>query len=126
MEKLEIIQTAKTPLVVFDANQGLLEIKGRSIPEDPSAFFGPILNWATNYQSMPFSKTIINLQLEYFNTSSSKRILELLKIMEAIYIAKNEVIINWFYEADDDDILEAGETYESMLKVPFNKIEITY
>ena len=65
------------------------------------------------YGGTPAEKTIVNVQLEYFNTSSSKCILDVFKKLEAIHKAKNDVIINWHYEEDDEDMLEAGEDYES-------------
>jgi hypothetical protein len=123
MEKLQLNETPKTPAVNFDDSLGLIELKGRSIPEDPNLFYDPLISWVSNYCNQPSNKTTVNLNLEYFNTSSSKRILELLKNLEPLKIAKHEIIINWFYESDDDNMLEAGETYESMLKIPFNKIE---
>ena len=123
MEKLQLNETPKTPAVNFDDSLGLIELKGRSIPEDPNLFYDPLISWVSNYCNQPSNKTTVNLNLEYFNTSSSKRILELLKNLEPLKIAKHEIIINWYYESDDDNMLEAGETYESMLKIPFNKIE---
>ncbi|HEC44508.1 MAG TPA: DUF1987 domain-containing protein [Bacteroides sp.] len=66
----------------------------------------------------------MNIQLEHFNTSSSKCIIELLKKLEVIYKAKHEVVINWHYEKDDEDILEAGEDYNYLIVIPFNMIEI--
>jgi hypothetical protein len=66
----------------------------------------------------------VNIQLEYFNTSSSKCILDVFKKLEAIYKSGNEVVINWFYEEDDEDMLEAGEDYQSIIKIPFKMCEI--
>ena len=66
----------------------------------------------------------MNVQLEYFNTSSSKCILDVFKKLESIQKGKQEVIINWYYEEDDEDMLEAGEDYESIIRVPFKMIEI--
>ena len=66
----------------------------------------------------------MNIQLEYFNTSSSKCILDVFKKLEAIYKSGNEVLINWFYEEDDEDMLEAGEDYQSIIKIPFKMVEI--
>ncbi len=68
--------------------------------------------------------TNVNIQLEYFNTSSSKCILDVFKRLETIYKARNEVIINWFYEEDDEDMLEAGEDYESIINIPFKMVEL--
>ena len=70
----------------------------------------------------PGEKTIVNIQLEHFDTNSSKCILDVFKMLEAIYRAKHEVVINWHYE--DEDILEAGEDYKSFTGIPFQMIEI--
>ncbi|NLN30763.1 MAG: DUF1987 domain-containing protein, partial [Bacteroidales bacterium] len=76
------------------------------------------------YKEDPLPKTEVDIRLEYFNTSSSKCILDVFKKLEAIHKAKNEVIVNWYYEEDDEDMLEAGEDYESIIRVPFKMIEI--
>lgn len=124
MEALIIEGTAKTPSVKFEAGQGSVEIKGRSIPENSIEFYKPLVDWLEEYGKSPAALTKVNIQLEYFNTSSSKCILDVFKKLEAIYKAKNEVIINWYYEEDDEDMLEAGEDYESIIRVPFKMIEI--
>ena len=124
METLAIEWSPKTPTVKFDASQGTVEIKGRSIPENSIEFYKPLVDWLEEYSKGPASLTKVNIQLEYFNTSSSKCILDVFKKLEAIYKAKNEVIINWYYEEDDEDMLEAGEDYESIIHVPFKMIEI--
>jgi len=124
MEALLIEGTAKTPNVKFEAEQGFIEIKGRSIPENSIEFYKPLVDWLEDYSKTPAGLTKVNIQLEYFNTSSSKCILDVFKKLEAIYKAKNEVIINWYYEEDDEDMLEAGEDYESIIRVPFKMIEI--
>ncbi len=124
MESLLIDGTPKTPSVSFDATKGAIEIKGRSIPENSIEFYKPLVEWLEKYKISPAGQTQVNVQLEYFNTSSSKCILDLFKKLEDIHKAKNEVIINWYYEEDDEDMLEAGEDYESIIKVPFKMIEI--
>lgn len=124
MEALSIEGTAKTPTVKFDASEGIIEIKGRSIPENSIEFYKPLVEWLEGYSGSPLELTQVNVQLEYFNTSSSKCILDVFKKLEAIHKANNEVIINWHYEEDDEDMLEAGEDYESIIRVPFKMIEI--
>jgi hypothetical protein len=125
MEPISIEGTPKTPTVQFDAEQGIIEIKGRSIPENSIEFYKPLVDWLEDYKSDPLPKTKVNIQLEYFNTSSSKCILDVFKKLEAIHKSKNEVEINWYYEEDDEDMLEAGEDYESIIRIPFKMIEIT-
>ena len=124
MEPIFVEGTPKTPTVKFDPNQGLIEIKGRSHPENSMEFYKPLIAWLVEYAKNPGDKTIVNIQLEHFNTSSSKCILDVFKTLEAIYKAKHEVEINWHYEKDDEDILEAGEDYKSLIGIPFNMIEI--
>ncbi len=124
MEPLLIEGTPKTPSIRFEADQGLIEIKGRSIPENSIEFYKPLVDWLDKYGEGPSTLTKVNIQLEYFNTSSSKCILDVFKKLETIHKAKHEVIINWYYEEDDEDMLEAGEDYESIIRVPFKMIEI--
>jgi hypothetical protein len=125
MEPIKIEGSPKTPTVNFEAS-GKIEIKGRSIPENSIEFYKPLIDWLDQYLTSPAKLTNVNVQLVYFNTSSSKCILDVLKKLEAIYKAGNEVVINWHYEEDDEDMLEAGEDYQSIIKVPFKMCEIEY
>ncbi|MFP4018818.1 MAG: DUF1987 domain-containing protein [Bacteroidales bacterium] len=124
MESISLEGTTKTPTINLDPKKGTIEIKGRSIPENSIEFYRPIVEWLEEYANSPKKKTTVNVQLEYFNTSSSKCILDIFKKLESIKKARNEVIINWYYEEDDEDMLEAGEDYESIIRVPFKMIEI--
>ncbi len=124
MESISIEGTPKTPTIKFNAETGVIEIKGRSIPENSIEFYKPLVEWLEEYLKTPQKSTIVNIQLEYFNTSSSKCILDVFKKLEAIKKARNEVVINWYYEEDDEDMLEAGEDYESIIRVPFKMIEV--
>jgi len=124
MEPIIIEGTPKTPSIKFDAKDGVFEIKGRSIPENSVEFYKPLNEWLDTYMQVPLDKTVVNIRLEYFNTSSSKCILDVFKRLESIHRSKHDVEINWFYEEDDEDMLEAGEDYDSIIKVPFKMIEI--
>ena len=124
MESISIEGTPKTPTVNFDAGTGLIEIKGRSIPENSIEFYRPLVEWLEEYSKEPQKLTTVNIQLEYFNTSSSKCILDVFKKLETIKKARNEVVINWYYEEDDEDMLEAGEDYETIIRIPFKMIEV--
>jgi hypothetical protein len=119
MEKLRIEGTLKTPEVNTDPDQGLLEITGRSNPENSVEFYRPVMDWVDAYAQSPGPKTTINIKLEHFNTSSSKMILDIFKRMEPVMDARKEIVVNWYYEEDDEELMEAGETYESMSELPF-------
>ncbi len=114
----------KTPSVRFDADKGIIEIKGRSIPENSIEFYKPMIEWLEEYSRNPAKRTVVNFQLEYFNTSSSKCILDLFKKLETIHKQNKNVNVNWYYEEDDEDMLEAGEDYESIIRIPFTMIEL--
>lgn len=124
MGKVSIEGTAKTPTVNFDPENALMELKGRSIPENSIEFYKPVVDALDEYAKSPQEVTKINIQLEYFNTSSSKCILDLFKKLEGIHKSGKEVVINWHYEEDDEDMLEAGEDYQAIIKVPFKMIEV--
>ncbi len=124
MELMTIEGSPKTPNVTMNPETGMIEIKGRSIPENSIEFYKPVVDWLDEYAKSPASKTLVNVQLEYFNTSSSKCILDVFKKLEVIKKNGNDIVINWYYEEDDEDMLEAGEDYESIIKVPFKMIQI--
>lgn len=125
MDSIILDGTAKTPTVKFDAQAGLIEIKGRSIPENSIEFYKPLVDWLDKYAEIPQKETEVNIQLEYFNTSSSKCILDVFKKLENVSKkGQYGVTINWYYEEDDEDMLEAGEDYQSILKIPFRMIEL--
>ena len=122
---LIIEATVKTPRIDFNSNSGLISISGISIPEDPQEFFMPLDDELDVYVNEPSENTCLEFKLEYFNTSSSKCILDVFKKIEGIHKEGNStMIINWHYEEDDEDMLEAGEDYESIIDVPFKMIEM--
>ena len=82
------------------------------------------MDWLEKYASKPQSATNVNIQLEYFNTSSSKCILDVFKKLEAINKGGSSVVINWYYEEDDEDMLEAGEDYQAIINVPFKMVQV--
>jgi hypothetical protein len=124
MEKLRIEGTPKTPTIKFDPESGKLLIQGRSIPENSIEFYKPLVDLLEEYTTAPKTNTNVDMVLEYFNTSSSKCILDVFKKLEKIKSEGSEVIINWHYEEDDEDMLEAGEDYQAIINIPFKMIEI--
>ncbi|MBX3102855.1 MAG: DUF1987 domain-containing protein [Bacteroidetes bacterium] len=118
MEPLKIEPTHKTPKVYFAPQENVFELSGRSIPEDSVGFYKHILDWIDDYGKSPNSLTEFNFELEYFNTSSSKNILELLKKLEGIHESGHNVKIYWYYDEDDEDMEETGEDYKALLSVP--------
>ena len=126
METLSLQGSPKTPTIEMNAGSGVIEIKGRSIPENSIDFYRPVVEWLDTYAETAADVTEVNIQLEYFNTSSSKCILDVFKKLENVFKNNGDkgVTINWYYEEDDEDMLEAGEDYQSILKIPFKMIEL--
>ncbi len=124
MEKLTLEGSAKTPTVKFDSENGVMELRGRSIPENSIDFYKPLNEWIESYGNSPKSNTVVDIKLEYFNTSSSKCILDLFKQLEKLNSKDTEVNINWYFEEDDEDMEEAGEDYQAIIDLPFKMIEV--
>jgi hypothetical protein len=122
MENLLIVSTKRTPEVSFTTD-GRFVISGRSIPEDPYKFYDELFAWVYNYCLAPSDTTTVDISLEYFNSGSSKAILEILRALVDVAVKGKQININWYYEEGDDDILERGEYYESILEIKFNFIE---
>lgn len=125
MERLLIGATQKTPLVHMDADKGLIEIKGRSTPEDTDKVFGPIVHWIEQYVKEPQEKTVINFHFEYFNSSTTKALMRLINKLRTIQKSESfELEINWLHF--DEDMLEYGQDFEELSGLPFNYIESDY
>lgn len=123
MEAIKIQGTEDTPKVILDKDTEVFEISGRSLPEDVASFFDPILNWLDEYSGSPNGKTVFNFKLTYFNTASSKMLLDILMKLEEIHEGGNsEVLIRWHFPEDDEDMEEAGEEYADIVDVPFEQV----
>jgi len=125
MKNLSIKATNSTPMVVCNYEKGWIVLKGKSLPSDTHEFYDPIIKWIDAYIQHPKPKTIVDIHFVYFNTSSSKYILECFKRFVIIKNANFDLEINWYYEADEEDMLEAGQDYETIIKTPFNFIEVS-
>ncbi len=122
MEVIKIKGTDDTPSVILDKENEIFEISGRSLPEDVTSFYEPILNWLDEYAENPNSKTVFSFKLVYFNTASSKLLLDILMKLEEMYENGNEVLIKWYYPEDDEDMEEAGEEYADIVDIPFEQV----
>ncbi|MCQ2203777.1 MAG: DUF1987 domain-containing protein [Bacteroidales bacterium] len=123
MEKITIEESSKTPFISMDPDKGLIEIKGRSIPENSLEFYKPLVEWLSEYSDTEPKTTQVKIKLEYFNTSSSKCILDIFKRLEVMYRKGWTVEIFWYYDEDDEDMYESGEDYQSILTCPISLVE---
>ena len=122
MDNLILEMTHRTPKVDFNVKTGEFLISGSSIPEDCLLFYKDIFNWLDDYLETPRQKTILELRMKFFNTSTSKCLFTIFRKMEDLKNKGKEVIISWYYELEDTDMYESGVDFQQMIKVPF-KIE---
>lgn len=124
MNNINIKATSSTPDINFLPSEGKLEIIGRSIPENAIEFYEELYKEVEEYLKKPHKLTEVTIQLDYFNSSSSVSILNILKLLKQLYGNGFEVTVKWIYEEDDDDILNAGKNFHTILNIPFQFIEI--
>jgi hypothetical protein len=124
MEPLIINKTEDTPQVELDINKGTFVITGRSLPENAIEFYKPVFTWVEeSMQSVSGKNIAVEIRLEYFNTASSKQIAKLFLQLEN-FIEKNNIIIKWYYEKEDNDMLVSGNQYAKFLNLKFEFIEM--
>ena len=117
MENIVLQGTGRTPYVSFDAQAGKLELSGRSIPENSITFYKPLFDWVDNYVQSPKDNTTVIFNLEYFNTSSSKCILDLLRKLETLKDTNNATEIKWYFDEGDEDMEESGNDFKSLINL---------
>jgi len=123
MEIINITATEDTPKVILDHVNKVFEISGRSLPEDAVFFYQPVTQWLDELAKTPIQNLELSMKLEYFNTASSKLILDILLKLEDIYQDGTLPKIKWYFLATDADMKEAGEEYSEIVALPFEIIE---
>ena len=132
MENLIIPKTDSTPSIRLDRQKNHIEFSGDSRPENAKLFYAPVFNWIEDYynhlyflenqSSGNINKVTIDFKLEYFNSSSAKYIIDIFRAINkfSIDIPKIEIVFNWFHDADDDDLLDAGKEFVKITGVNLN------
>jgi hypothetical protein len=122
MEGIFKESTLKTPEINFDPDKGLLELTGRSTPENIDTVYMPLINWLKEYIKKPQDNTTFNFKFEYFNSSTAKAVVQMLQVLKDLYESEKTVEINWYYY--DEDLLEYGVDFQEVLGMNFNCIQI--
>lgn len=122
MEILHIEATEDVPEVTLNQEKEVFEISGMSLPEDVNTFYEPVLNWMKVYTKNPNPSTIFNFRFTYFNTATSKIILDILTILEGLVEAGFNAIVRWHFAEGDEDMHEAGEEFSEMVEVHFELV----
>ena len=129
MRKLIIDKTDSTPQVILDPDENIYQISGHSRPADVLEFYDQIILWLDEFtiflkNSSGFNSPIVfSFNLDYFNSSSSKLIVDICKILAAIKSKGHNLTIKWHYEEEDVDMLEVGKEISKIVNCPFEYIE---
>lgn len=120
MEALHIEPSEDTPKIYFEPEVELFVIEGKSLPENAIDFYQPVFDWADRYfnSNEASPNFVLNFKLDYFNTASSKQIAKLFRIIENSPVSEN-VLIKWYYDKDDTDMLKSGTRYSKLIKLKF-------
>ncbi|AGL00320.1 DUF1987 domain-containing protein [Desulfoscipio gibsoniae] len=124
MEKLHIDQTKGTPKIDFDPDTNKLLLWGQSYPENAFKFYEPIFNWVNGYLYACKQPVLIEVNLSYVNTSSTKCILMLLEKFENAYQGGAQITLNWYYDAENESELECAEEFKEDVTFPFYIISL--
>lgn len=116
MENLVINPTKSTPEILFNAKENILEIKGISYPENTSEFYEPVFNWLNTYLgNLGNQKVTINIEIVYFNSSSSKVLMDFFDILDETAEKGKKITVNWIYDKENTSIKEYGEEFKEDL-----------
>ncbi len=122
MEAKRIDGTDESPEVILDKTTNEFIFRGKSLPEDVKEFYAPIHNWIEEYSKKPNDETILEFNMEYFNSASSKQILDILEKFAIIVANGKKVSVKWHFMDDDEDMEDAGESYADIVDMPFELI----
>jgi hypothetical protein len=126
MENLYLKGTEETPEIVFDKDKPEFRVTGKSYMEDATAHYTRVVDWLEEYSKNPNNFTKFKFELEYVNTASSKIVHDILNVLDNMYLNGHEVIVEWHYYEEDEDMLELGKEYEEIYEVPFKYSEIKF
>lgn len=110
------------PTIIFNAQSGQFRMLGRSILENSIRFYEPIIKWIDGYIKNPAEKTEFHMELEYFNTSTSKYLLQILQQFELLLDKGSDVSVVWY--SADEDMEELGNDYQQIVHIPFEFKEL--
>jgi len=119
LEPIILEKTKNSPEIILDKENKTFKIAGRSIVEDPQEFYAPIYNWLEEYVKSPLPHTDFIFDLEYFNSSSARQIMEIIMLLENIKKEGKGVKVSWLYEEGDEMSKERGDEIKLVSKLDF-------
>lgn len=123
MDDLIIKATPETPAVTFVPAKGIFEISGFSLPENVISFYKPVVDWLEEYFKSANGETLVTFKIKYFNTASSKMLTRIFLRLEEMNDSGKPVKVNWYYNEEDEEMMEAGEEFKEIINLPIEIIE---
>jgi hypothetical protein len=117
LDNINIKSTRSTPEVSF--SEGLLSIRGRSIPEAAAEFYKPLEQWVELYAAETDVDTRVVLSFDFINTASTKWIYAIIKKLARYRDVHKRLKVEWYYETGDDELFELGHIIQSFIDCPF-------
>jgi len=118
-------QSGDTPKITLDKEANVFEICGKSFPENAVEFYSPVIKWINEYAQSPNPETIFTINLDYFNSSSSKKIFEILMKLEQITTTGGNILVKWYYDENDDVMFTRSKDIQDVLEIPIEFIKKT-
>ncbi|MFO7575491.1 MAG: DUF1987 domain-containing protein [Bacteroidales bacterium] len=127
MEKLFIPGSDLSPEVILDPATWRLSVSGTSAPEDVRSLYYPVTEWVTemvnklidNPAAADKSGVVMTFDLKYFNSSSGKFFHDIFVELARLRNEGCSLEVRWLYDADDQDMLEAGQDMAELSKLEF-------
>lgn len=107
------------PEVIMDKEQKIFRIQGRSLLVDAENFYKPVINWLKEYVKNPLDNTEFVISFDYLNSSSVRRVVEMLVVLETLERSGKKVSVKWICSRGDEIIQEKGEEIKSVVYLPF-------
>ena len=125
MTLLTVTPTKSSPLINFNPETSVLEIRGESYPENCNEFYAPVMSWLEEYVRREVARIELNMEVIYFNSSSSKTFMDIFDVLDDAARDGKNIVINWHYHEDNEIAQECGEEFmEDVESVKFNLVEI--
>lgn len=123
MKRLFIQERDFIPGILLDKEKNRFEITGKACPENMDEFYEPVFKWLDEYIENPNDVTEFHINLQYYNTASSKALLKIMQKLEKIQTKNKIVKIIWHYDPDDEELFIAGVDYAELITIPFEFVK---
>lgn len=118
LNPIRIEGTNETPRIILDQENGIFEITGKSLPENVNIVYNPVLQWFREYMKAPNPETHIVLKFDYYNSGTTRKIVDILLTIEDMDGINHNISITWYNKKDDDVMISKGIELKNFLKIP--------